>query len=400
MYSSQYLINKLKDQPGSIIADEAALSEAVKKNDADTDRKLMPVFEELRLKIGRDMRLDHVIFLFGNGASMYAGSKSTMDSFLQGYINDKKFLDIETELNCICTPPLDKEGKKETKGIEEQLNELITLRSYYNIIHDSVREDLVSDLIKSVETRLIADVNTIKYNQLDLHKMFLRKLRYYGSLAKTQIYTTNYDLAFEYTMDELCIQYNDGFSGFVNRLFDPRTLVESGKPSLVKIHGSVNWISEGGIIKAIQPKFTDGKVYIDDKNPALIYPTSNKLHETYSTPYSELMRHMLDEMESGSNAVIVMGYKYGDDHVNEILYKALDNPNNIFYFFIHDDPDKCDFIGKMRELGRNIPNINILSGKVLASFDVFVKYILPAVDEKTDEEQVLNLLQKVLLKNE
>ena len=54
----------------------------------------------------------------------------------------------------------------------------------------------------------------------------------------------------------------------------------------------------------------------------------------------------------------------------------------------------------MRELGRNIPNINILSGKVLASFDVFVKYILPAVDEKTDEEQVLNLLQKVLLKNE
>ena len=397
-YTSADFIEKFKKDHSDVNdSDQKELSAALDKYHDDTVKLL----EELRLKIGRDMRLDHVIFLFGNGASFYAGSKSTMDSFLQEYLNNKEFSDIKTELNCICSTSLNKEGKKETKGIEEQLNELITLKSYYNIIHDSIREGLVSDLINSVENRLISDVNAIRYKDLTWHKMLLRKLRYYGSLAKTQIYTTNYDLAFEYTMDELSIQYTDGFSGFVNRLFDPRTLLESGKPSLVKIHGSVNWvIREDRRIKAIQPKFKDGKVYIDDKNPALIYPTSNKLHETYSTPYSELMRHMLDEMESGSNAVIVMGYKYGDDHVNEILYKALDNPNNIFYFFIHDDPDKCDFIGKMRELGRNIPNINILSGKVLASFDVFVKYILPAVDEKTDEEQVLNLLQKVLLKNE
>ena len=42
------------------------------------------------------------------------------------------------------------------------------------------------------------------------------------------------------------------------------------------------------------------------------------------------MRHMLDEMEIGKNVIIVMGYKYGDDHINEILFKALENPNNIW----------------------------------------------------------------------
>ena len=132
-------------------------------------------------------------------------------------------------------------------------------------------------------------------------------------------------------------------------------------------------------------------------DPVLIYPTSDKLYQTYATPYSELMRHMLDEMKSGSNTVVVIGYRYGDEHVNEILYKALENPKNIFYFFSYNELDKCDFIDEVRELGRNMPNINILSGCILASFDIFVSYIMPAVAEQTEHEKILETLKKVLL---
>ena len=417
-YSSSGLIKKLKNNhPDLGISTEEQLSATLNK-DSEITATASSVFDDLRLKIGRDMRLDHVIFLFGNGASMYAGSQSTMKFSLAEYLKDgniaKEFQAIHVELNRICSS---------FEGIEEQLNALITLESYYSIIQDSNTADIVSNLIDKIKGRLIESyVNKMDYTGLTWHEVLLRKLRSFGALSKTQIYTTNYDLAFEYAMDELFIEYRDGFSGFVNRLFDPRTLVESGKPSLVKIHGSVNWVSEDGRIKAIQPKFEQGHIVIkqDELKPVLIYPTSNKLHETYSTPYSELMRHMLDEMKSGSNAVIVMGYKYGDDHVNEILYKALENPRNVFYFFIFDDPDKdadhdkrdapdksddtdkrdaskkSSFITEVRELAKNMPNINILIGPVLASFEVFVNYILPAAAEKTDEEQIIELLKKAV----
>lgn len=106
---------------------------------------------------------------------------------------------------------------------------------------------------------------------------------------------------------------------------------------------------------------------------------------------------MLDEMETGKNVIIVLGYKYGDDHINEILYKALENPKNIFYFFLYNPNEKGNFVVKIKRLADSMPNINILTGKVLADFKIFVKYLLPATAEKTDEEKVIELLQKVLV---
>ena len=201
-------------------------------------------------------------------------------------------------------------------------------------------------------------------------------------------------------MDRLGIEYKDGFSGFVNRVFDPRTLQVRNKTALVKIHGSVNWITNDNMIKELQPTFRDGKVLINDTAPILIYPTSNKLYQTFTTPYSELMRHMLDEMETGKNVVIVLGYKYGDDHINEVLFKALQNPGNIFYFFLYNPNETGGFIDRIKKLAENMPNIIIFAGKILADFQNFVKYMLPATPEKTDQEKAIELLQKVLVTHE
>lgn len=283
-------------------------------------------------------------------------------------------------------------------GIEDQLNALIIVRSYYKLVKDEANENLVSNLIDEIKSVLIGSfVNSVDYRKLSLHDMFLLKLRTFGCLTITDIYTPNYDLTFEYSLDKLAIEYRDGFSGFVSRIFDPRSLQGKDKTGLIKIHGSVNWIVEDGKVKEYQPKFKDGKVRIDDTAPVLIYPTSHKLYQTYSTPYSELMQHMLDEMESGKNVVIALGYKYGDDHINEILFKALENPNNIFYFFLYNPDEQGEFIDQLKRLADSMPNINILTGKVLADFKTFVKYILPATPEKTDQEKAIELLQKVLV---
>ena len=102
-------------------------------------------------------------------------------------------------------------------------------------------------------------------------------------------------------------------------------------------------------------------------------------------------------METGKNVVIVLGYKYGDDHINELLFKSLENPNNIFYFFLYNPEERGEFTDQLKRLADSMPNINILTGKVLADFKTFVKYILPATPEKTDQEKAIELLQKVLV---
>ena len=394
IYNTEYLQQEInrnqgKDSPNDIhTLLEAVISQAGTDASSNAIRIITEAFSPLRLKLAEHMKLDNVLFLFGNGVSMYAGSKDTrafkLDDYKADYGDLDSIIDAASKLN----------------GVEEQLNALITARAYYHIVKDETKEQELEKLIENVKKHLIdAFVNSVDYSKLTLHDVFLRKLRSFGCLQRTSIYTPNYDLAFEYSLDKLGIEYKDGFSGFVNRSFDPRTLQGKDKTALVKIHGSVNWVLSDDKVKEIQPKIKDGKVEIDDTVPVLIYPTSNKLYQTYSSPYSELMRHMLDEMETGRNVIIVMGYKYGDDHINEILYKALRNPRNIFYFFLFGENIDGGFVGSIKALTESMPNVNLLMGEVLADFKVFVQYMLPATPEMTDQEKVIDLLQKVLVEN-
>ena len=387
--SSKRIIEELSKMRGTPITSEEEVLSMLKSDGNTCEEEMLKATSEYRLKLGEHMKLDHVLFLFGNGASIYAGSKDTKEFHISDIINDERYKSIYEVLKSV-----------DGLGMEEQLNRLIIIRAFFNITNNE-GEPLVTQLIDDIKEQLINNfVNSIDYRNLTYHQMLIYKLRNYGCLPRTKIFTTNYDLAFEHSLDALSVDYTDGFTGFVNRQFDPRTLINSAKATLIKIHGSVNWVEEETKIKELQPRFVNGKACIEDTKPVLIYPTSNKLYQTYSTPYSELMRYMLNEMVTERNVILVMGYKYGDEHINEILYKALQNPQNVFYFFQYGETIGCNFIDDMIRLSESMPNINVTSGKILASFDWFVKFLLPATPEKSDEERALELLQKVLVKHE
>lgn len=387
-YNDEQIFDKLKKAIGNNSITEEDLSKLLESDSLTYEevKNILKVFSDFRLKLSEHMKLDKVIFLFGNGASIYAGSKDTRNFNLSVITKKSSYCDIDDIIS-----------KINGMGIEDQLNALITIRTYFKIMQDVAKEEIVKQLIEDIKRNLIDNfVNSVDYERLKLHEIFLFKLRSLSCLLKSSIYTPNYDLAFEYVMDSLRIEYKDGFTGFVNRVFDARTFMSKDKVTLVKLHGSVNWKIDGQKIKEVQPLFSSGKVQINDAASVLIYPTSNKLYQTYATPYSELMRYMLNEMEVGKNVIIVLGYKYGDEHINEILLKALENPYNIYYFFIYDPNDKNDFIDNICSLSDSMPNINLLCGKIWASFNTFVKYLMPATAEKTDQEKVLELLKKVL----
>lgn len=84
--------------------------------------------------------------------------------------------------------------------------------------------------------------------------------------------------------------------------------------------------------------------------------------------------------------------------MNDILFRALDNIKNAFYFFIYGNPDECEFIKKkISPLEGSMANINILSGSIIPSFDVFVNRILPGVADMTEEEKNYALLHGPLM---
>lgn len=394
------LINE-KREDGLHISTEDQLLAYTKKN-SDNKVLLKPdeikkAYSQLRLNMSEHMRLDNIVFLFGNGASIYAGSKNTTQTQLTNYLTDKEYSDIAGVINNIY--------EKIPNSIEEQLNALNTASGFYSLMSDP-KGELVNKLITSIKSGLLTDyVNSINYKKLYLHDNMLLKLRNFDCLNKTRIYTLNYDLAFEYSMDKLGIEYRDGFTGFVNRIFDVRTLQNRALTTLIKIHGSVNWISDHGTIKEFQPRFVEENDAIlfsmeeSKQNSVLIYPSSNKLYQTYASPYSELMRNLLDELQTGRNIVVVLGYKYGDEHVNDVLLKSLRNPNNVFYFFYYDQQISNDFINLAKSYSNSMPNINIFEGRFLADFYNFVEYMLPAKPEKSDQEKAIEYMKKVFTDN-
>ena len=389
-YRSKYIFDRINAKlsaPG-MTADSQFLT-ALQTHQLAEDA-LDYAYKELRQQLSESMMLDHVIFLVGNGASTLAGPRNN-------HPNPMNYSGIRS-----CKyAKLPKCGKIKSElaeiskfSIDEQMNALITIKSYFSIMKDD-RERAVSELIEYIKRDLI-DIcaESVDYRNLRVHETMLQKLRSFGALSRTQIYTTNYDLIFEYAMDTLSIDYKDGFSGFVNRWFNPGTFAECGKPSLVKLHGSVNWINENGRIREIQPKFKDGMVVTDEPDEldnVLIFPCSNKTGGgAFLSPYNDLMWHMLNELETGSNAVVVIGYKYGDSRINDILCRAMENQNNELYFFTFENPEETDgeFIKNVNQVADDeADRINILCGPVLASFNIFVKYILPEVQELTDENK-------------
>lgn len=388
IYRNKDFYEKIKNGSTPITDDAAFLS--LLKSGSIADETLLETFSDFRLGIGKNLKLDNICFLMGNGCSIYAGSKSTLDFKMSDALDADTYSKIKDIDDHLSGNPL-----------EEQLNDLLTIRDYFHIMGDS-NEAIIIDAITALKKYLLSNyVNSVKYKELSLHEILFLKLRSFGCLNKVKLYTANYDLTLEYILDKLSIEYADGFSGFVNRKFDPRSLERGNSVKLIKFHGSVNWIYDfdENAIKEVQPHFTpDGKVDVEDAEHVLIYPTKQKLYQTYNAPYSELMRNMLDGFEANRNVIFVLGYKYGDEHINEILVKALTNPNNIFYFFDYGGGTKgsCDFVDRIIKLSESTNNINILLGSFLGDFATFVKYMLPATEEKTDQERLLELLDKVI----
>lgn len=219
------------------------------------------------------------------------------------------------------------------------------------------------------------------------HIPFLAKLiARDATLGRTHLFTLNYDTLFEQAMEELGIQYFDGFSGKANSRFDPAVYgldvyypgdVAEGRVrrfdkflQFYKLHGSIHWrLDEHGRFRAQHQDISFAKAYRaatpadkarDLEKPAFeavhsfgILPTCQKFSQTLDMPYAHMFRLFHARLNQPQTFLIVCGYGFGDDHVTRIIETALMNPSLVM-LVVEPNPDAAiiERVKTYRSLGQ------------------------------------------------
>jgi hypothetical protein len=231
-------------------------------------------------------------------------------------------------------------------------------------------------------------------------------------LKRVNLFTTNYDMFFELSLESNLIYYNDGFSGRMVPRFSTQnynkivkqivqnTERESQIPivNLYKLHGSLTWSKKSDQIiyisnpvnslKVIEEKakvFTE-EFFMYDKsvNPSInesidsiskvaselnselltqinefteayqrlhiINPTKKKFEETlFSNVYYDLLRMYSNELEKNNSVLFVFGFSFKDEHIYSITKRALSNPSMMMYIFVFDEKEVDNFKGMFKD---------------------------------------------------
>lgn len=329
---------------------------------------------------------------------------------------------------------------------ESLLNYLTAISYQRNAEHDIVGADRIKKLIDTLKRALfnICDVHNRDTNERDLqrikekglieaftknkyifHEKFLKSLMQRPlNLQRANIFTSNYDLAFEYAFDNLGIKYIDGFSGFHHRYFKPETFnydifypgsTTTGKVQRIekvvryfKLHGSISWVSDNkrsanniyGIeemsIDLIKRKAADGGSF--GYGNLMIYPTAVKKSYTLDLPYSELFRHFAYCTSQPQSVLFTVGYSFCDEHFNDIIYQALSNPSFTLIIIDFNGSNKSEEINRLRNL--NDPRIIILEGNYLGDFLTLADELMPDFFDTSSSDEIANTLNKLIANKE
>lgn len=141
-----------------------------------------------------------------------------------------------------------------------------------------------------------------------------------------EIFTTNYDLLFEEAFEQARAPYFDGFTGGNAPFFDPVTVAGDDLPPrwsrLWKVHGSLGWSLEGGLIVRRQ----------DRASTQLIYPDHLKYDLTQKQPYTAFFERPKAFLRTPDTLLLAIGFSFRDAHICAVLDESLAMNSNAAVF--------------------------------------------------------------------
>lgn len=228
-----------------------------------------------------------------------------------------------------------------------------------------------------------------------IRKLLTRPL----NLKRVNVFTLNYDTLVEQAADAEGVVLLDGFVGTQRRVFRPESYEQDlyfpaetteGRVHrfdrvlhLYKLHGSITWRSTEPTMD--NPCGVRSEPFdLETSEPLLIYPTPAKYGETLGLPYSELFRRFAAALTRPQSVLFVIGYGFGDEHVNAIIRQALAIPS--FTLVIVDPSPKSDFVKTLRE--QRDRRIWIAEGDRIGKLAGFVEHVLPDLRDEEIQKKV------------
>ncbi|QNI35866.1 SIR2 family protein [Edaphobacter albus] len=261
-------------------------------------------------------------------------------------------------------------------------------------------KDAAAEPVQAAYSGLLRTLNTILQR---------RKSSLLGK--EINLFTTNVDIFLERSLEEIGLEFNDGFNGRFRPRFSLSNFNKSRSKrslhfdnvseipvfNLIKLHGSVTWhleddrtmtfsatldkvgttaaiqIPDGSLVKvADDAKFDDlataakslkvtkqMEAFITAYEDLLVVnPSKEKFkHTLLNQTYYELLRIFSNELEKDNSVLFVMGFSFADEHIREITLRAANsNPTLLVYVFAHSTESAAAI---RSQLGTDIKNANI-----------------------------------------
>ncbi len=238
-------------------------------------------------------------------------------------------------------------------NIEDILNQLRQIRSitggkedksYLDVTGESAT-DLDDEICKIIYT-VISDAEAKA--DLSNTKKFFAWLNMQNQNYSTELFTTNYDLIIEKSLEEIRSPYFDGFVGSYEPFFWQESIerfVDSSDLTrnwlrLWKLHGSLNWFWKENNSADSYSIIRSGKIIdIENiKNELVIYPSKEKYDSSKKQPFVAYFDRLKNVLLNGEILFIFTGYSFSDQHINEIIFNSLRQNNRLFVlvFFYQD----------------------------------------------------------------
>lgn len=325
----------------------------------------------------------------------------TLDGNEKDFIKDTVLIDIT--------------DKQYSKNLERFLEVLFSLKFLLEKQNKNSELASLEALISKTKKFIFGKCKNSEDKVISTYKRFYKKLIYRDqNLSKVNIFTTNYDLFSERALDQLGITFCNGFSGNIERYFNPTVFnyayaeqmdlsydkwnVIDNFVYLYKLHGSISWFEDAQSIQLFkirerqEPEFSD--------NSVMIYPTPVKQNASFGTPYSDLFREFQKKLMKTNNALITIGYSFNDEHINNLIYQALTIPT--FRLIILNSCNGA--VQKLIDL--NDPRIWVIGEKRPDSsncdfipvhyFSRVIDDLLPGSNEDGEIEQGIEAVRKLL----
>lgn len=395
--------------------------------DADEYKSLDGV-EKVRQALSESLNARNVAFLLGAGCSSSMVDDREVGvptmvplakEFTQSRETEGPIFPTKDERNLLLQQfGVDINSEEYSRNLERLMEFLFSLRFVLqrsSLESDNDKLKIINAVIRKVQTFLrnkctkgafASGDNTV----MTLYQSFYRKLVLRDrSLPRPWVFTTNYDLFNETAMDRLGLPYANGFSGVIERRFNPATfryaLAEQldltnrkwsavdGFVYLCKLHGSISWTEDDHglfpIRETVDPM---------DSGKVMIYPTPAKQNATLGSPYADLFREFQSRIVCEQSVLFIMGYAFGDEHINNIIYQALTIPTFRLVIFI--DPTLQGEVAKIRDL--HDPRVWIIGsdkGPPYAHyFDTIVNQFMPQRPSERIDDAVKTVFESMIHK--